>query len=172
MSEPQRLAAPLFYAGTALATVGSAVGVLEATYIATTSDPSRGALRTATMITLLLVASVLTVPHVPGLCLDRSGEPLEGKQARQSMYSSVDLRMNTDIGSYIYQYSSRDAAVRAWNNLNSLAAQCEGRIEVDLSDEGISTRMVVNTTVSQTRPLYGTAGLTLVPRFRRCCQGL
>ncbi|MBM3686802.1 MAG: MFS transporter [Actinobacteria bacterium] len=66
MSEPQRLAAPLFYAGTALATVGSAVGVLEATYIATTSDPSRGALRTATMITLLLVASVLTVPHVPG----------------------------------------------------------------------------------------------------------
>lgn len=101
----------------------------------------------------------------PGLCLDRSGEPLEGKQARQSMYSSVDLRMNTDVGSYIYQYSSRDAAVRAWNNLNSLAAQCEGRIEVDLSDEGISTRMVVNTTVSQTRPLYGTAGLTLFLDF-------
>jgi len=101
----------------------------------------------------------------PALCLDRSGDALEGRQARQSMDSSVPLRMNTEVGSYIYQYRTREAAVRAWNNLNSLAALCEGRVEVDLSDEGISTRMVVNTAVSQTRPLYGTAGLTLFLDF-------
>lgn len=101
----------------------------------------------------------------PGLCLDRSGEALEGRQARQSMVSTVALRMNTEVSSYIYQYRSREAAVRAWNNLNALAALCEGRIEVDLSGEGISTRMVFNTTVSQTRPLYGTAGLTLFLDF-------
>jgi len=101
----------------------------------------------------------------PALCLDRSGENLEGRQARQSMVSTVALRMNTEVGSYIYQYGTREAAVRAWNNLNALAPLCEGRIEVDLSGEGISTRMVFNTTVSQTRPLYGTAGLTLFLDF-------
>ena len=101
----------------------------------------------------------------PALCLDRSGEALEGRQARQSMVSTVALRMNTEVGSYIYQYGTREAAVRAWNNLNALAPLCEGRIEVDLSGEGISTRMVFNTTVSQTRPLYGTAGLTLFLDF-------
>ena len=101
----------------------------------------------------------------PALCLDRSGEDLEGRQARQSMVSTVALRMNTEVGSYIYQYGTREAAVRAWNNLNALAPLCEGRIEVDLSGEGISTRMVFNTTVSQTRPLYGTAGLTLFLDF-------
>jgi hypothetical protein len=101
----------------------------------------------------------------PALCLDRSGEDLEGRQARQSMVSTVALRMNTEVGSYIYQYGTREAAVRAWNNLNALAPLCEGRIEVDLSGEGISTRMVFNTTVTQTRPLYGTAGLTLFLDF-------
>ena len=106
-----------------------------------------------------------SIAGAPALCLDRRGEAVEGRQARQSMDSSVALRKNTDVGSYIYQYRTREAAVRAWNNLNSLAAQCEGRIEVDLSDEGISTRMVVNTTVSETRPLYGTAGLTLFLDF-------
>lgn len=101
----------------------------------------------------------------PGLCLDRSGESLEGRQARQSVVSTVALRMNTEVASYVYQYRTREAAVRAWNTLNSRAALCEGRIEVDLSDEGISTRMVVNTTVSRTRPLYGTEGLTLFLDF-------
>ena len=101
----------------------------------------------------------------PGLCLTRSGEALEGRQARQSMVSTVALRGNTEVMSYIYQYRTREAAVRAWNSLNALAQLCEGRIEVDLSGEGISTRMVFNTTVSQTRPLYGTAGLTLFLDF-------
>ncbi len=101
----------------------------------------------------------------PGLCLDRNGESLEGRQARQSMVSTVALRRNTEVMSFIYQYRTREAAVRAWNNLNALAQLCEGRIEVDLSGEGISTRMVFNTTVSQTRPLYGTAGLTLFLDF-------
>ncbi|MFM8529723.1 MAG: hypothetical protein ACKOD2_08630 [Ilumatobacteraceae bacterium] len=97
----------------------------------------------------------------PALCLDRSGESLEGRQARQSMDSSVALRANTDVGSFIYQYRTREAAVRAWNDLNSRAARCQGRVAVDLTGEGISTRIVVNTEVSQTPPLYGTAGLTL-----------
>lgn len=101
----------------------------------------------------------------PALCLDRKGESLEGRQARQSMDSSVALRMNTDVGSYIYQYRTREAAVRAWSDLNSRAAQCQGRVEVDLSDDGISTRMVVITEVSQTPPLYGTEGLTLFIDF-------
>ncbi len=101
----------------------------------------------------------------PALCLDENGGSLEGRRARQSMDSSVALRMNTDVGSYIYQYRTREEAVRAWSELNSRAARCQGRVEVDLSDDGISTRMVVNTEVSQTPPLYGTAGLTLFIDF-------
>ncbi|MFM7598511.1 MAG: hypothetical protein ACKO70_09115 [Actinomycetota bacterium] len=106
-----------------------------------------------------------SIAGAPALCLDRRGEAVEGRQARQSMDSSVALRKNTDVGSYIYQYRTREAAVRAWSDLKSRAAQCQGRVEVNLSDEGISSRMVVNTVVSQTRPLYGTAGLTLFLDF-------
>jgi hypothetical protein len=57
--------AVLFLGTTALSTIGAALGALESTYIATTSDPGRGALRTAAMIIVLLIAAVLTVPHVP-----------------------------------------------------------------------------------------------------------
>lgn len=101
----------------------------------------------------------------PALCLDGNGESLEGRQARQSMDSVVVLRTNTEVGSYVYQYRTREAAERAWSDLNSRAARCQGRVEVDLSDEGISTRMVVNTQVSQTAPLFGSAGLTLFLDF-------
>lgn len=97
----------------------------------------------------------------PALCLDQNGNSLEGRQPRQSMDSVVALRTNTEVGSYVYQYRTREAAERAWSDLNSRAAGCQGRVEVDLSDEGISTRMVVNTQVSQTPPLFGSAGLTL-----------
>lgn len=67
VSTARGLPALAFVIGTALSTIGAALGILEATYIATVSDPSRGALRTAFMITLLLAASVLTVPQVPRL---------------------------------------------------------------------------------------------------------
>lgn len=101
----------------------------------------------------------------PALCLDSSGETVQGKQPRQSMDSVVSTRMNTDVGSFIYQYRTREAAVRAWNHLTALAEGCEGRVEVDLSDEGISTRMVYNSEVTQTRALFGTPGLTLFLDF-------
>ena len=106
-----------------------------------------------------------SIASAPPLCLDRTGDFTEGRQARQSMDSMVSTRMNTEIGSSIYQYRTRAAAVRAWAYLNSIAAQCEGRVEVDLSGEGISTRMVVNTEVKQTRALFGTPGLTLLYDF-------
>lgn len=97
----------------------------------------------------------------PALCVDQSGETVQGRQARQEMASTVATRTSKEIGSYIYQYRTREAAVRAWNQLNSLAVQCEGRVEVDVAGDGIATRMVINTQVNQTRALFGTSGLTL-----------
>ena len=97
----------------------------------------------------------------PALCVDQSGEAVRGRQARQEMSSTVATRTGKEIGSYIYQYRTREAAVRAWSQLNSLAAQCEGRVEVDVAGDGIATRMVINTEVNQTRTLFGTSGLTL-----------
>ena len=97
----------------------------------------------------------------PPLCVDQSGEAVRGRQARQEMSSTVATRTGKEIGSYIYQYRTREAAVRAWSALNSLAAQCEGRVEVDVADDGMATRVVINTEVNQTRTLFGTSGLTL-----------
>lgn len=97
----------------------------------------------------------------PALCVDPSGEAVQGRQARQELASIVATRTSKEIGSYIYQYRTREAAVRAWNQLNSLAVQCEGRVEVDVAGDGIATRMVINTEVNQTRALFGTSGLTL-----------
>lgn len=97
----------------------------------------------------------------PALCVDPSGEAVQGRQARQELASTVATRTSKEIGSYIYQYRTREAAVRAWNQLNSLAVQCEGRVEVDVAGDGIATRMVINTQVNQTRALFGTSGLTL-----------
>lgn len=97
----------------------------------------------------------------PALCVDPSGEAVQGRQARQELASVVATRTSKEIGSYIYQYRTREAAVRAWSQLNSLAVQCEGRVEVDVAGDGISTRMVINTEVNQTRSLFGTSGLTL-----------
>jgi hypothetical protein len=97
----------------------------------------------------------------PPLCVDQSGEAVRGSQARQEMSSIVATRTGKEIGSYIYQYRTREAAVRAWSALNSLAAQCEGRVEVDVADDGMATRVVINTEVNQTRTLFGTSGLTL-----------
>jgi hypothetical protein len=77
------------------------------------------------------------------------------------MSSTVATRTGKEIGSYIYQYRTREAAARAWSALNSLAAQCEGRVEVDVADDGMATRVVINTEVNQTRTLFGTSGLTL-----------
>jgi len=57
----------LYLGATAVTTIGSAVGALEAASIATTTDPSHGALLTTVVIIELLVASTLTVPHVPAL---------------------------------------------------------------------------------------------------------
>ena len=62
-------AAVLFLGGMAISTVGSALGALESTYIATDSDPAAGATRTAVMIVILLLASTATVPFVSGLAL-------------------------------------------------------------------------------------------------------
>jgi hypothetical protein len=97
----------------------------------------------------------------PPLCVDQSGEAVRGRQARQEMSSTVATRTGKEIGSYIYQYRTREAAVRAWSQLNSLAAQCEGRVEVDVAGDGMATRVVINTEVNQTRTLFGTSGLTL-----------
>lgn len=97
----------------------------------------------------------------PALCVDPSGEAVQGRQARQELASVVATRTSKEIGSYIYQYRTREAAVRAWSQLNSLAVQCEGRVEVDVAGDGIATRMVINTQVNQTRALFGTSGLTL-----------
>jgi hypothetical protein len=97
----------------------------------------------------------------PALCVDQSGEAVLGRQARQEMASTVATLTGKEIGSYIYQYRTREAAVRAWSQLNSLAVQCEGRVEVDVAGDGIATRMVINTEVNQTRTLFGTSGLTL-----------
>lgn len=102
-----------------------------------------------------------SIAAAPAVCLDQTGNFTEGKQARQSMESVVPTLMNKEIGSSIYQYRTRAAAVRAWDHLVSLAAQCQERVEVDLSAEGISTRMVISTEVNQTRALFGTPGLTL-----------
>ena len=101
----------------------------------------------------------------PALCVDQSGEAVQGRQARQEMTSTVATRTSKEIGSYIYQYRTREAAVRAWSQLNSLAVQCEGRVEADVAGDGIATRMVINTEVNQTRPLFGTSGLTLFLDF-------
>lgn len=101
----------------------------------------------------------------PQVCLDQSGTFTEVRRARQSLGSVVATGMNRELGSFIYQYRTRAEAVRAWSNLESLAAQCERRVELDLSDEGMSTRMVVNTEVNQTRPLFGTSGLTFFYDF-------
>ena len=57
----------LYLGATAITTIGSAVGALEAASIATTADPSHGAFLTAVVIIELLVASTLTVPHVPAM---------------------------------------------------------------------------------------------------------
>jgi hypothetical protein len=97
----------------------------------------------------------------PGVCVDQNGEAVQGRQARQEMSSTVATRTGKEIGSYIYQYRTREAAVRAWSQLNSLAVQCEGRVEVDVADDGMATRVVINTEVNQTRTLFGTSGLTL-----------
>ena len=102
--------------------------------------------------------SLATAPY---LCLDDSGDLVEGKQPRQSMDSSVATGMNVEVVSGIYQYRTRAAAVRAMSQLSSRAAGCQGRIEVDLSGEGINTRTVVVTDVTNTRPLFGTPGVTL-----------
>ena len=97
----------------------------------------------------------------PALCVDPSGEAVQGRQARQEMASTVATRTGKEIMSFIYQYRTREAAVRAWSQLNSLAVQCEGRVEVDEAGDGIAARMVINTEVNQTRTLFGTSGLTL-----------
>jgi len=60
------LAPVLFLASLAVTMFGAAMGVLEYTYIATTSDLSQGATRTSGLMILLLLCSAMTVPHVPG----------------------------------------------------------------------------------------------------------
>lgn len=106
-----------------------------------------------------------SIAESPALCVDTNGEAVEGRQARESMASVVATRMDTELGSTIYQYRTREAAVRAWNDLNAHAGQCQGRVDVDVAGEGISTRMVINTQVNQTRALFGTPGLTLFLDF-------
>lgn len=101
----------------------------------------------------------------PEVCLDQSGSFTEARRARQSMGSVVATGMNRELGSFIYQYRTRAEAVRAWSNLESLAAQCESRVEIDLAEQGMSTRMVVKTEVNRTRPLFGTSGLTFFYDF-------
>lgn len=101
----------------------------------------------------------------PEVCLDQSGNFTEARRARQSMGSVVATGMNRELGSFIYQYRTRAEAVRAWSNLESLAAQCESRVEIDLAEQGMSTRMVVKTEVNRTRPLFGTSGLTFFYDF-------
>ena len=101
----------------------------------------------------------------PEVCLDQSGNFTEARRARQSMGSVGATGMNRELGSFIYQYRTRAEAVRAWSNLESLAAQCESRVEIDLAEQGMSTRMVVKTEVNRTRPLFGTSGLTFFYDF-------
>jgi hypothetical protein len=105
------------------------------------------------------------VAGAPQVCLDQSGNFTEARRARQSMGSVVATGMNRELGSFIYQYRTRAEAVRAWSNLESLAAQCERRVEIDLAEQDISTRMVVKTEVNRTRPLFGTSGLTFFYDF-------
>lgn len=102
-----------------------------------------------------------SIAESPALCVDAKGEAVEGRQARESLVSVVATRMNTELGSAIYQYRTRESAVRAWNTLNARAWQCQGRVDVDVAADGISTRMVINSQVDQTRALFGTPGLTL-----------
>lgn len=102
--------------------------------------------------------STATAPY---LCLEDNGDLVEGKQPRQSMDVSVATGMNVEVLSSIYQYRTRAAAERAMSQLTSRAAGCQGRVEVDLSGEGISTRTIVVTEVTNTRALFGTPGITL-----------
>ena len=101
----------------------------------------------------------------PSVCLEQSGYFTQARRARQVMSSTVATGMDRELGSFIYQYRTRAEAVRAWSNLESLAAQCERRVELDLAEQGMSTRMVVQTEVNQTRPLFGTSGLTFFYDF-------
>ena len=101
----------------------------------------------------------------PPVCLDQGGDFTEASRARQLMSSTVVTSMGRELGSFIFQYRTRAEAVRAWSNLESLAAQCERRVELDLSADGISSRMVVKTEVNRTRPLFGTSGLTFFYDF-------
>ncbi|MDP5094752.1 MAG: hypothetical protein NWQ12_02700, partial [Candidatus Nanopelagicales bacterium] len=104
----------------------------------------------------------------PGLCVDKNGDEIQGRQARQSMESrvvtrvTVDPQGSTDVVSHIFQYRTRAAAERAWSYLSATAARCEGRTEVNGEGEGITTRGVVTTEVDQTRPLFGTRGITIL----------
>lgn len=106
-----------------------------------------------------------SLASAPPVCMDQTGNFTEAKRARQSMESMVATREGKEVGSIIFQYRTRAAAERAWNELISLAAQCQRRVALDLSAEGISTRTVVLTEVSRTRALFGTSGLTFFYDF-------
>lgn len=104
----------------------------------------------------------------PELCVDRNGDAIQGRPARQSMESKVVTRVtldpqgSTDVASHIFQYRTRAAAERAWSYLTTNAARCEGRTEVNGEGEGITTRGVVTAEVAHTRPLFGTPGITIL----------
>lgn len=105
----------------------------------------------------------------PELCVDRNGDAIQGRQARQSMQSKVVTRVtrigSTDVDSLIFQYRTRAAAERAWTHLSANAARCEGRTEVNGEGEGVTTRGVVTAEVAHTRPLFGTPGITILVDF-------
>jgi hypothetical protein len=88
---------------------------------------------------------------------------IRGKRARELMYSRAILwevppSKRAQTGSYIFQYSSRDDAERAWEFLNAQANTCPSFVKNETSDSG-RARTEVDTRVRTLPDLFGTPGL-------------
>ena len=91
---------------------------------------------------------------------------IEGRVSRELMLSRATLRepgrqrAATELTSFIYQYRSREHAVRAWAFLIEQASTCPSFV----SDEAVGSGRVQSTVDTQVRSLprlFGTAGLEI-----------
>lgn len=91
---------------------------------------------------------------------------IEGRVARELMLSRATLRepgrqrIATELTSFIYQYRSREHAVRAWAFLNVQADTCPSFVRDEASGSG-RTQSAVNTQVRSLPSLFGAAGLEI-----------
>ena len=103
----------------------------------------------------------------PDLCITKKGDTVYGKKPRQWMESNITLK--EDLGNFsfvatnsdIYQYANAKRALKAYDELRTMAMECSQTTRAKVKDDGAKVKVKVKGKFKNAASIGGVRGFAL-----------